>query len=362
VDPVALLLLIRALIRGRFRLGWRAFLVFLGLRRITPRLGEPLPFALVVVPALDTGGGYRPKWRPQDPAKDPREPFGSESSSKGSDHGWSNCTMTSGAVALAYQTFGALTLWGGDMRHEQGDLDGGTDLYDLAAAWEAYGETLKIRSGAGWDAVKEAHGEQRAVVIQGTGNVPGSGTFSGGHACCIGIETHSDGRWLWGDPCVSDWQWIEPGKIRDWAEAWQGSIAFATSRKVEDPEPEPEPEPPEPEPEPEPVKTYSLEELEAAVDHAVELAVLLEGDATVGVWLEWLEGDRPHSSDRWDAGAWADDDDGFGVELADDCAPGVPATWARGPIPYPVADALTAQRLDPIWDRSSWRAAAWMDW
>lgn len=355
MDPLSVVLA-RALYRRRRRL-----LVFLGLRRITPRRGEPLPFRLVIVEELgDTGGGYRPKHRPQDPAKDPREPFGSESTSTGQDHGWSGCTMSAGADVLAYQTLGGLALWGGDLRHEQADLDGGTDLWDLRDAWEAFGEELTIRSGAGWAALVDAHEAGRAIVVQGSGQVPGSGDYTGGHACAIGPETHSDGRWLFGDPLCSDWQWISPSAIRSWAEAWQGSIAFAVSRIVE-PEPEPEP-PPKPVPVTEPC--HSDAELDAAIAYAVDHAVTHAGDELVGTWLEWLRAPRPLPCDRWDRGSWADPEleleelvDG---EPTEPCEPGAPAAWARGRMPAPVADALDALLEPPAWGLSGWRGAAWM--
>jgi hypothetical protein len=351
------------LLRSRIRLAWRRLLLALGLRRITPRDGEPRPARLVVVEPLgDTGGAYRPKHRPQDPAKDPDEPWQGESSSRGSDHGWSNCTMSSGADAIAYATRGELVPWGGRLRHEQGDLDGGTDLYDLRAAFAALGEELTIRSGAGWGAVVDAHEAGRAIVIQGEGDTPGAGDFTGGHACAIGIETASDGRWLFGDPVVSDWQWIQPSAIRTWAERWQSSIAFATTIVVVAPEPEPpEPEPPKPPAAP----CYSRAELELHVAEASADAVTAAGDELVGAWLDWLEAPEPSTADRWDRGSWSDP----AVELEeliagrdpDPCAELVPASWSRGGLLEPVSDALAAYLVPASWDRSSWRAAAWLE-
>lgn len=354
------------LLRGRIRLAWRELGIALGWRRITPRHGERLPSTLVVVEPLgDTGGAYRPAWRPQDPAKDPDEPYGGESSSRGSDHAWSNCTMSSGAVALAYETRGELTPWGGRLRHEQGDLEGGTDLYDLRDAWRALGEELVIRSGAGWAALVDAHEAGKAIVIQGEGDCPGSGTFTGGHACAIGTETRSsDGAWLWGDPVVSGWQWAMPGPIKAWAERWQTSIAFATSHVVAEPEPEPEPAPP-PAPPAEP--EYTLEELAPIVERAVEYAVTASGDLLVAAWLAWLRAPAPALADRWGVGCWADPElelealvDVDGVP-ADPCEPGAPAAWSRGPLPAPVRDALGALLVPAAWggNGSRWRAVAW---
>ena len=200
-----------------------------------PRDGEPRPSRLIGVGRIDTGGAWRAAHRPQDPGTDPREPGGGESSSAGTDHGWANCTMAAGATAYAYEAHYAgrdAAPWGGDMRHSgQPDLSGGTDLYDLRDAWELWGGySLRIRSGAGWSAVVDEHDVGAAIVIQGEGDCPGSGDFTGGHACAIGPETRSNGDWLWSDPVCSGWQWVSPASIRAWAERLTSSIAFGASR------------------------------------------------------------------------------------------------------------------------------------
>ena len=82
------------------------------------------------------GGLVPPAPPPPGPASDPAEPT-DESGDTGHDHGWSNCTMSAGSMALAFHTQGRLGPWGGDLRHSpsQPDMTGGTDLYDVAAAW-----------------------------------------------------------------------------------------------------------------------------------------------------------------------------------------------------------------------------------
>ena len=334
--------------------GWLALL--LGIRRRTPTDGYWPSQSVHVEPIdADTGGAFRAAWRMQDPAKDPREPGGGESSSAGNDHGWSNCSMASGALALAYQQpRGSLAPWGGDLRHSgQPDMSGGTDLYDVRDAWKEYGETLTIRSGAGWSAVKTAHSEGRAIVIQGTGNVPGSESFDGGHACCIAPETHSDGRWLFGDPLADGWQWIEPSAIESWAERWQSSVAFAVGEKPPAdtgsggaplPTPPPCPECPDPADQ---VAYYS------------DLAVAMDDDADVAAWIEWLHAGPPASTDVWDAGTWSPADPSLAILTAAGCGGLGGARWSRGPLPDPVASAYRALTVPATWDGSSWRGGLW---
>jgi hypothetical protein len=290
----------------------------------------------------------------QDPAKDPKEPYGSESSSAGNDHGWSNCTAVSGALALAYQQpRGELAPQGGDIRHRQSDQSGGIDLYDVRQAWDAYGETLTIKSGAGWSAVVDTHDAGRAIIIQGTGNVPGAETFDGGHACCIAPETRSsDGYWLFGDPLATGWQWVKPSAIRSWAEAWQSSIAFAAGEKPPaEPAPAPPPEPdcPDCPPPPDPAPRIAYE---------VAYAVAADDDADVAEWIGWLRAGEPFEGDVWDQVAWQPV--GATLALLDAGCGQLGAEWSRGPLPDPVASAYLALVAPAVWDGSGWRAALWL--
>lgn len=343
---------------------WRELLILLGIRRVTPRPGERLPSATVVVPAIDTGGGYRPTWRMQDPGRDPREPNGGESSSRGNDHGWSGCTMTSSAVALAWATQGRLDKWGGDMRHRQGDLDGGTDLYDARDAFASYGESLTIRSGAGWGALREDRADGRYVVLQGEGNVPGSESFDGGHACVVGCETNAEGRWLFGDPLATGWQWCTESSIRAWAEAWQGSIAYAVTVAHGSPPP----------PAPAPDCTDAYEDGHAAgyrdgravgyhdgqldgYSRGVVDGRGLGADSTYRTWLDWSTAPSPAFADRWDRGAWSSRELAAGRLLrGDPCDPLAVGAWHRGPVPWPV-EATVAPLAS--WGEPGWAAGVW---
>lgn len=305
-------------------------------RRVAPRDTEPWPWRTVTVPDLDTGGAFRAAWRPQDPSRDPREPNGSESSQAGNDHGWSNCTMAAAAMALAYQrapSQGSLAPWGGDMRHRQSDLSGGTDLYDARTAWAAYGETLTIRSGAGWSAVDQAHREGRAIIVQGQGNVPGNQTFDGGHACVIAPETLSDGKWLFGDPLATGWQWVTPSSIKTWMAAWSSGYAFAVGEKPPAPTPvPPDPVPPKPPTPPPPPPGPSYAEGLAAGTAQGEAAALDR------VFASWRPGLPALALVYWGAATWGT------------------AAWYQTPLPL---GALAAARTPAAWDVGGWAAATW---
>lgn len=194
-----------------------------------------------IIPNADTGGAppviegfssgwYRPSQKQQNPAIDPSEPT-NESDSVGYDHGWSGCTMSAGAMVLDFHTLGEINKWGGNLRHAPGqpDMSGGTDLWDVQKAWDYFGEYLDIRSGAGWDGVEGDHFAGRALLVTGEGEVPGAGNFAGGHACAIFPETHSDGRWLFGDPLCTGPEWISPTEIRTWMENLDSSCNYARS-------------------------------------------------------------------------------------------------------------------------------------
>jgi hypothetical protein len=350
--------LLRLAIAARsFEAFGRALGILLGTRRTTPRPGELLPInagGQVVDEAGDTGGGwYRPPHRKQDPAADPREPGGGESSSRGNDHGWSNCTMAAGADALAFHTLGRLALWGGDLRHEQGDLEGGTDLYDLRDAWAARGETLEIRSGKGWSVLTEDRAAGRFLVVQGSGNVPGSATFDGGHACTVGPESDSSGRWLFGDPLVGSWQWIDREAIKAWMAAWSSSFAWARTA-AHPPSSSPSGEPDCPECPDCPPPPDMAPELRRAEDLGADLAL----DGEVAGWVAYLGPPGPVAGGRWDASRWSGPELSSVAWLLDECDDQL-AVWGRGPVPDPAAAARHAIDTAATWGAEGWRALLW---
>jgi hypothetical protein len=220
--------------RGRLDAEYRRFLIALGVRIALPRDGERRPGPDVGGAPPDTAGPsagwYRPPHRRQDPSSDPAEPT-DESGDTGHDHGWSNCTMSAGSMVLAFHTQGRLGPWGGDLRHSpsQPDMTGGTDLYDVAAAWTDYGEALQVRTGAGWEGVRMDREAGRALILTGTGNVPGAATFDGGHAIAILPETRDDGAWLQGDPLCTGYEWVTESALRAWAERLEPTVNYARS-------------------------------------------------------------------------------------------------------------------------------------
>jgi len=209
----------------------------MGRRHFAPRpFGKKPTFTLAdhFPNAGDTGGGgwYRPPHRKQDPSVDPREPYGSDSSGTGNDHGWSNCTMASAAMAMAGATEGKALMWGGDMRHRQSDMTGGTDLYDAREAFNNNGESLYVHTGAGWNAMLADYDEGRYLIVQGEGNLPGAATFDGAHACVISPERRSNDDFLFGDPLANGWQWVTRSSVKSWMNAFHSGYAWAATDAV----------------------------------------------------------------------------------------------------------------------------------
>lgn len=209
------------------------FLIELGVRRVLPADRERRPAWDTggAPPTVATTGAYRPAHKMQNPDVDPREPGPAESQGAGDDHGWSNCTMAAGAMVLDFHTEGAISVWAGDLRHapSQPDQTGGTDLWDVQHAWADYGQQLDIRSGGGWEAALRDLDDGRAIVLTGTGNVPGSATFDGGHAIAVYPERHSDGRQLQADPLCTGPEWVERDALRAWAERYDPDANWARS-------------------------------------------------------------------------------------------------------------------------------------
>jgi hypothetical protein len=263
--------------------------------------------------------------------------------------------MASAAMALDFDTLGGKQVWGGDMRHHQSDLSGGTDLYDAADAFAAYGQALTIRTGSGWDALKADRNAGRFLIVQGQGNVPGTESFDGGHACVVGPETNNAGDWLFGDPLASGWQYCSEASIKDWMNNFHSGYAWARTdahKPASTPPPDPEPAPPPPPP----VPTWTESEVLALIEHYSKLAVSASMDDLFMVWVGWLAAPRPGQSDVWDGGSWSQPGD----LPPDPCGKGVAACWSRGPAPFPLPNAQKALATEiPPWDGAGWTASLW---
>jgi hypothetical protein len=83
-----------------------------------------------------------------------------------SSHKFNNCTMAVGATAADYHSGGRVKVRAGDMRHHQDDQVLGTDLRDLAKAWDFYGLDL-VAMQNGWDGVIENLKEGRMILLPG---------------------------------------------------------------------------------------------------------------------------------------------------------------------------------------------------
>lgn len=170
------------------------------------------------------------------------------------------CTMEAGAMALDYHC--GIQVWGGDLLQKTGLSDAGirdgTNLYDLAKAWNAYGQSLNIRIGGDWADVKTALAENRAVILQGdydrfTLDTRCQDSFTGNHAIIV-LPEYSGSRILAGDPLCSDYKFVEESELRAYAEklglsvtGYSTKLYFATTinraPEVVTPAPEPTDEP-----------------------------------------------------------------------------------------------------------------------
>lgn len=154
---------------------------------------------------------YRPKFRPQYP--DPTTTLD-----------WSNCTMSSGAMALDFHTQGRVQMWGGQLRKLQSDQTGGTDIGDLKVAWSRLGYTLTDRRGKTWADLIVDLKSGRGVVLQGdydvfTGGDTCQSSFDGDHAIYLNPEFfESNTQIAVADPLCKGFKRISAKALRAYAE------------------------------------------------------------------------------------------------------------------------------------------------
>jgi len=150
------------------------------------------------------------------------------------------CTFEAGAMALDWQTRGAVQVWGGELipwcgRSEGSIFGHGGNLGDIQQAWLHWGQNLDIRSGETFADMLVALGEGRGVILQGdygalTKAEKCQKDFEGGHAIFV-MPVKSGSYWLVGDPLCRDWHGIRESSLQDYAEALTGGsgILFAVT-------------------------------------------------------------------------------------------------------------------------------------
>jgi hypothetical protein len=142
-----------------------------------------------------------------------------------------NCTPTSLAMALNQVSRGTINETGSQIRElvkpveETNPTSPGWSLPDAVLA----ARRLKVRIAAvdkgPWSSLVQLR-QQRGVLLQGDSDqFPNgcSGAFDGDHCIYLpGGATHSDGRWLIGDPICDAWRWEDPDVVKAYAGKFAG--------------------------------------------------------------------------------------------------------------------------------------------
>jgi hypothetical protein len=116
-----------------------------------------------------------------------------------------SCTTYAGAMAIDYDRLGAVVPTGREVRTEEGDTSGGTNLAQLDAAAQHWGVDLDVRYRYPWDTFIRRIAGGAAAVLQG-GYAPIAATkfdagngFKGNHAILVrpglvAMDPLADGR------------------------------------------------------------------------------------------------------------------------------------------------------------------------
>ena len=106
----------------------------------------------------------------------------------------------------------------------------GWSLTDAGLAMQRLSVPFEIRSGRGWDAVREARAAGLYVVLQGDSDrfsdATCSGVFDGDH--CVGVHPDDDdqGRWRYDDPVCPNAAYVGQSFLRMYAEKLAPRILF----------------------------------------------------------------------------------------------------------------------------------------
>lgn len=145
-----------------------------------------------------------------------------------------NCTPTSLANNIREATGGRLDYSGAAIRaivkrsEEQNPDTPGWSLQDAQLAAKRLGLQFVIKSGSGWQGVRDARAAGYGIVLQGDSEefpLGCSSKFDGDHAIYVHPE-NSGTRYLKGDPICPDWQWEEGGILRKYAENFSPTVRF----------------------------------------------------------------------------------------------------------------------------------------
>ena len=191
--------------------------------------------SFTVEPAADTGGDYRAKLRPAGPERRPR---GTERR-RGLERrvrrrlvelhdGVGRDRARVPPPAWATGPRGAAT-----SAIVKSDLSGGNGFVRPPDRVVELRRGPRHPIGRRLGGLRDDHEAGRALVVQGTGNVPGSARTFDGRARVRRRARDALGRPLAvpGDPLCSDWQWISPSAIREWMERWDDDCSWARGEK-----------------------------------------------------------------------------------------------------------------------------------
>lgn len=165
------------------------------------------------------------------------------------------CTLESGAMALDAHTGGKISVWGGQLVPYCGKSSyqiqqGGTNLYNVQAAWKHWGQTFTVRNGNRWADLNADLNAGRWVIGQGDYDQFSLGTrcqdsFLGNHAILIGPKKTTDGtKQITGDPLCNDFRYISRGELKNYLEDfgrqvyrkagiyWNGQILYGVTRSI----------------------------------------------------------------------------------------------------------------------------------
>jgi hypothetical protein len=152
------------------------------------------------------------------------------------------CGLESAAMALDWQTRGAVQVWGGELvpwcGRSTAEIQGlsgpdeGTTLNNLAQAWSHWNQYLEIRTGESWNDLVACLNQGRVVILDGlysafSAEEKAQAGYNGGHA--IIVLPYTDGtNWTVGDPLRHEFVGLKSTSLQAYAEV-MGAAAIGSS-------------------------------------------------------------------------------------------------------------------------------------